>query len=104
MNVFLLAKLIEYMLLTSFYREKIKDEGQMGLVTAKMVSNAQSIVASEIDGYLGNLIDNLVQTTYTQGEINDAIQDDTLKILNAFKIKVRQSPIWIDITYTMDNN
>lgn len=98
-NMFLLAKYIEYLLKTNLFTFQLQNKS--GVANVAIYRSAISATMTEVDSYVGFLLQSAVSQTYTQAGINEAIVDKVVKLDRCITATTLPTFLFTEATFTL---
>lgn len=98
-NMFLLAKYVEYLLKTNIFR--FQEQNKSGVANVAIYRSALSATSVEIDPYINFLLSSYTIQNYTQAGINENIVDKTLKLDKCITMVTLPTFLFTEATITL---
>lgn len=98
-NMFLLAKYIEYLLKTNLFTYQLQNKS--GVANVAIYRKAISATLVEVDSYVGFLLSSLFSQSYTQAGINENITDKVVKLDKCITATTLPTFLFTEATFTL---
>lgn len=98
-NMFIFAKYVQYLLKVNLFKIQT-NKNKAGVANATLYNEAITSTLTEISGYTNQLLQSVSSKSYTQSEINDSIEDKTVKLEGCITATTLPTPLFTQATFT----